>query len=177
MHNTKRFAMACMLVTCVAFSQGGSAEMNAADCATLKKLIYIDKSEIEKARGEFLKQTHQGGNFDTSLSIPGFGSCMNIIDKRGNNNLKCETDVSVNTKAFEKVEEVLACVVDLLRKRQLYQVWFEDEFRLTRFDGEVLLSEPRNRLKAAQRDFVTLRVKTKYAWKGELSITLWYRYK
>ena len=71
----------------------------------------------------------------------------------------------------------MSCVADLLNERDIEEVWFEGGFRMVGFDADVLLSEPRDRLKSPQKSYVTMSVKTQYAWKGELTAQLWYRYR
>ena len=173
----KRLSAIGALITIAATVSTASAEMSAADCKSLKKLVYLSKNDIAKARGEFIKEDMRGRVFATRLSIPGYASCVNIIRKDDTDMLRCETDLLKNTLAFDRVGETMSCVADLLNERDLEEVWFEGAFRMLGFDADILLAEPRDRLKSPQKDYVTMTVKTKYAWKGEMAAQLWYRYR
>ena len=155
-------------------AQADDKLMTAATCREYTRLIQLPSVEIKQAARQQIEESQIGLQYSTDLRIPEYQECRIIDNKRGQYTLQCKRLLSSSEEAFVYVEAAQKCLQDQFAARELRQVWFDNDYRLKGFVGNILLDDPRTTLKTPIGKVVRVFVEKDYAWTANVTMRIYY---
>lgn len=173
------------LIAVAATLAAGAAEAQTAACNQMKLLLTTQIQQVKAFAGAETKRDDKKVSYNSTTNVTGFSACTfeHAIDQSKNFsgyqdfNLSCSNKFANSEAAFKYVEEMFACVKDVVPVRKAEERYMGGRYRITEMDANAWYAGRESKFDFGKSEYVRLWVRKAYPDSEQVHANLFYSFK